>query len=284
MRHESFAVFILSHGRPDNVVTLKTLLRQGYTGRWYIVIDNEDKTADEYYARYGENVIMFDKLAISKTFDTADNFQDRRTVVYARNACFDIAERMGIEYFLECDDDYSQFTIRWPENGKLRGRETPDLEYSFDLMLDFLDDTGALTVAFSQAGDLLGGAQSPYWRRRIIRKAMNTFFCKTSRRFQWLGRINEDVNTYVTLGGRGNLFFTLIDLSMTQGVTQQNAGGMSDVYLASGTYLKSFYTVMFAPSCTCVQPMGNEHMRLHHHVKWNNAVPKIISEDWRKEL
>lgn len=30
---------------------------------------------------------------------------------------------------------------------------------------------------------------------------------------------------------------------------QKNKGGMSDVYIDKGTYLKSFYSVMFAPSC-----------------------------------
>ena len=44
-----FAVFILSHGRADNIKTLKMLEDGNYTGDWYIVIDNEDKTADRYY-------------------------------------------------------------------------------------------------------------------------------------------------------------------------------------------------------------------------------------------
>ena len=62
MVRDSFAVFILTHGRPENVLTLATLNRCGYTGKWYMIIDNEDKTADRYYELYGkEHVIMFDK-------------------------------------------------------------------------------------------------------------------------------------------------------------------------------------------------------------------------------
>lgn len=41
-----FCVFILTHGRADNVVTLKTLLADGYTGDWYMVIDDEDDQED----------------------------------------------------------------------------------------------------------------------------------------------------------------------------------------------------------------------------------------------
>ena len=91
MRND-FAVFILTHGRPDNVITYDTLKRMNYKGKTYIVIDNEDKTAEEYFKKFGkENVVVFDKVKISKEFDTIDNCEERRTVVYARNACFNIA-------------------------------------------------------------------------------------------------------------------------------------------------------------------------------------------------
>ena len=45
---DDFAVLILTHGRADNVVTMKTLQRQGYSGKWYMVIDDEDDMADDY--------------------------------------------------------------------------------------------------------------------------------------------------------------------------------------------------------------------------------------------
>lgn len=42
----------------------------------------------------------------------------------------------------------------------------------------------------------------------------------------------------------------------TQMQTQKNAGGMTETYLESGTYLKSFYSVMYAPSCVKLNTMG----------------------------
>ena len=117
---DDFAVFILTHGRPDKVVTLNSLMAGNYSGKWYIVIDNEDDTEDEYRRLFGDKVLQFDKLAISKTFDTADLAEDRRTIVYARNACFDLAKQVGVRYFLELDDDYTSFMYRFPDDGKLR--------------------------------------------------------------------------------------------------------------------------------------------------------------------
>ena len=88
-----FAVFILSHGRPDKVYTLKQLQKNNYTGDWYIIIDNEDAQREEYIKNFGKDkVVIFDKAAIAEKFDTIDTSTDRRSVVFARNACFDIAE------------------------------------------------------------------------------------------------------------------------------------------------------------------------------------------------
>ena len=93
-----FAVFILTHGRPDNVVTYDTLKKHGYTGRVYLVIDDEDDTEDQYRERYGDKVIQFSKREIEKTFDTGDNFTNKRgVIIYARNACFEIARNLGVK-------------------------------------------------------------------------------------------------------------------------------------------------------------------------------------------
>ena len=48
MIKEDFTVFILTHGRPNNVKTYKTLKRFGYTGKIHIVIDNEDIDNPDY--------------------------------------------------------------------------------------------------------------------------------------------------------------------------------------------------------------------------------------------
>lgn len=279
---DDFAVFILTHGRPDTIHTLDTLKRGNYTGKWYLVIDNEDKQADEYYKKYGkEHVKMFDKLAVSKTFDTADLSQERRAIVYARNACFDIAKKMGLKYFVEFDDDYTSFGLRYPKEGKLVQKSCDNLDDVFALMLDFLIDSNALTVCMSQGGDHMGGLTGR-WKKSLLRKAMNSFFCRTDRPFQFLGRVNEDVNTYTLLGSQGQLMFTVTDLMLNQLQTQSNAGGMTDLYLDGGTYLKSFYTVLFMPSAVTVEPMGTSHKRLHHKVNWKHCVPLILDERYKK--
>lgn len=276
-----FAVFILTHGRPDNIKTLRALKTGNYTGKLYIVIDNEDDTADRYRELYGDKVIQFDKLAESKKFDTADLSEDRRAIVYARNVCFDLAEQLGLEYFLELDDDYTAFMFRYICGAQLKNSDCKDLDRLFEDCIEFLDSSGALSVALAQGGDLIGGANN-FFRKGLSSKAMNTFFCKTSRRFWFVGRVNEDVNTYTSLGNKGGLFLTITNTQICQQGTQSQAGGMSEMYLDSGTYVKSFYSVIFSPQAVRVAEMGAHHRRMHHRVNWNACTPKILSDRYRK--
>lgn len=284
MMRNDFVAFILTHGRPEKVYTIEALENAGYTGNIVLVIDNEDNKADEYYQMYGkENVVMFDKLKKSKEFDTIDRGEDRRSIVYARNACFDIAEDLGYKYFLELDDDYTCFRQRFEkDNGEFGTWYLRDMDSVVDSMIEFLETSGALTVAFAQTGDFVGGKSSKVFQDKLARKAMNSFFCKTENRFDFIGRINEDVNTYVNLGSKGNLFFTVADMSLDQTQTQANSGGMTELYSSSGTYLKTFFTIISNPSSVQVCTVGIRHPRIHHRINWTNAVPKIISGTYKK--
>ena len=278
-----FAVFILSHGRADNLKTLGTLRRQGYTGKIYVILDNEDDQIDEYKKIEDIEVIVFDKLQEMERTDTIDNFRKHKAVVYARNKCHDIAKELGLEYFLELDDDYSSFMFRYEKDDTLSSVQCKNLDKVFDAMLDFLDQTGAYSVAFAQGGDFIGGATSQFWQKKIHRKVMNSFFCRTDKPFKFLGSINEDVNAYVTLGQKGKLFFTISECMLVQTATQQSKGGLTDIYLDLGTYVKSFYSVICSPSCVKVHSMGVNYMRIHHKVEADKCYPKIINEKYKKK-
>ena len=279
----NFAVIILSHGRPNNIVTLQALQKAGYTGNIHIVIDDEDARADEYFELYGDMIWQFNKKEAAKITDVADTKDDRRAVVYARNESQRMAKAAGYEYILQLDDDYSNFYYRTAKDGKLITTKVKNFDGIVDAMIKLLDDTGAITVAFSQGGDFLGGINNNYLAG-MTRKAMNSFFMRTDKPLEFFGKINEDVNAYVVHGARGELFFTVAKVQLVQMQTQKNPGGLTDIYLDSGTYVKSFYTVMMAPSCVTVRPMGISDRRIHHSVKWGNAVPKIISGKYKKPV
>lgn len=283
MNEYKSAVLILTNGRPNSVYTFHSLKRCGYTGDIYLIVDDEDKTADEYIKNFGErSIVRFSKEEIAKTFDICDTRQNRQASVYPRNASFDIAKQLGLDYFIQLDDDYTSFMFRWAEGETLKHCEVKDMNQLFAAMIEFVENTGSDTLALAQGGDFIGGVEGGAVTKPLLRKAMNSFVFKTSNDLRFRGRMNEDVNTYVTEGMKGRLMFTTTAVMLTQRPTQGTAGGMTEAYLETGTYMKSMYTVMLAPSCVTVRQMGLTNPRLHHHVKWNNAVPKIINERYRK--
>lgn len=179
MRND-FATIILSHGRANNVKTVETLIKSGYTGKYFILVDDEDTDLPEYIKNFGEDkLLIFSKDDAIKTFDIMDNFPGKGVPTYARNMLFFFAKKLNLTYFLELEDDYSCFRQRYEdENGVLRTRYVRDFDSVVDEYIDFLEVSGAVTVAFAQTGDLIGGKSSKVWKVGLSRKAMNCFFAK----------------------------------------------------------------------------------------------------------
>ena len=111
---------------------------------------------------------------------------------------------------------------------------------------------------------------------------MNSFFCSIHRPFNFMGKTNEDVTAYVNHGSKGDLFLTIPFIGIEQKQTQSNDGGLTDIYKAQGTYVKSFYSLLFNPSCVKLSLMGFKENRIHHWINWENAVPKIINQKHKK--
>ena len=285
----SFAVFILSHGRPDSVLSYKALRTCGYTGKIYVIADTEDKCLDHYRSIYEDDLKVFYKKLFAKSVDACDNYGRRDSVVYARNYSFELAKDLGLTHHLQLDDDYLRFG--WTIDGGSRyltsTPATHRLDAIFKCILDFLDFSGCASVAFAQGGDFIGGEAGTFAQKGIAgqlsRKAMNSFFFRTDDPSTFRGRVNDDVNLYVEDGRRGRLFLTIQRLRLWQPQTQKNAGGCTDVYLDLGTYIKSFYSLMVAPSCIKIAMMGHGgHRRIHHRVSWKHACPVIVDEKHRK--
>jgi hypothetical protein len=285
MTPNNYAVFILSYGRPDGIVTIPTLKKCGYDGPIYIVVDDKDKTLEQYQENYPDNLIVFSKDELKGSFDIMDSSDDDRCVVFARNKVYDLAREKGLDYFIVLDDDYKQFCYRFDGNYKYITATKPikNITKIFEAMIEYIANSPVKCVSFAQGGDFIGGKDGGMADAvKTKRKAMNLFVFDVNRPLEFTGRINEDVNMYVRQGIIGDIVLTTTQLSLEQATTQKNKGGLTDIYLAKGTYVKSFYSVMASPSSVKINLMGNKHKRLHHIINWRNTVPKIIEEKHKK--
>lgn len=273
------ATFIFSYKRANKVFTHDVLKNTNYKGDIYIVISEDDPTISEYFDKFKKNVIVFSKEKARNITDLCDNWENRKLVVFARNYIFKIAEQMGLDCFCVLDDDYDRFSFRRCFGDKLKGFKVQNSGVIIEKCLKYLMNTDTLDCfAWCQDGDFIGGAGG-FENIGGKRKIMNAYFFKTNRPIRFKGSINEDLNASVYEGQRGKVFFTINDVSIHQMMTQTNSGGLTDAYLDSGTYIKSFYSVIVAPNCVKVSAMGSKDLRIHHKVSWNKACPKIIREE-----
>lgn len=284
---DDFTVFIVSHGRANKILTIEALRKCGYTGTIHIIIDDKDDQADLYRQKFGSMVVQFDKEEAARKTDSLGNFNDLRSVVFARNAAYDIAQDLGFKYFLVLDDDYRGFAFRADHQLKYAKRiETKRLDAVLDAMLQYYEQAKAIDIlAIQQAGDFIGGEDQIIRGIRMKRKTMNFFLSCVDRRVWFTGLLNDDVNTYTLHGSRGRLFFSTYQMALEQQETQSQKGGLTDLYVHYGTYIKSFSTVMIHPSGVKISTTGDPrspHYRIHHRTRWKNVTPMILDIQHKK--
>lgn len=280
---KDFAIFILSHGRANEIKTVNTLKKGNYTGDYYIVIDDEDDEEEIYREKFGDKVIQFNKKEVADKTDTGDIDNDRRVGVFARNAIQDIAKEMGYKYHLQLDDDFTGFIFRYIKNNKLASCKCKDLDKLFYEVVKYLSETKISVLSFGLSSDYLGGIKSKKYEQGLFRKTMGTFFMKADDVLKFRMRMNDDITTCVLNSIRGKLYYSIAFVQTETPPTQRMKGGMTDIYKASGTYRKSFYSVLCCPSCVKISLMGIKNYRIHHKINWNNCTPKLLNEKWKKK-
>lgn len=281
MENKDFAVFILSHGRADTITTYKALRDGGYTGRTYVVIDNEDDQEDLYRQKFGDDIIQFDKRDYLEKTELGDLDTDRRIGVFARNFIQDEAKRLGYKFHLQLDDDVHGFTYRFAQGKVLRALHCSHLDEVFSGMVEYMKETPITSLSFALSAYNMGGVDGSI-KEGMTRKTMTTFLMRADDLQYFHMRMNDDITTSLINGMRGKLYYSYLPIEVEVDKTQVKAGGMTDIYQKNGTYRKSFYSVMCCPSCVKVSAMGITDYRIHHTISWNNAVPKLLSERWCK--
>ena len=283
---EDYAVFIMVWGRPDNESTYRSLCNSGYTGKVYFVADDLDKTLKGYKDKYGDDLLVFSKTEIQDLYDPGDNSGDLRSTMYAANIIPEMAKKLGYKYYFIFCDDYTDFRYKMDGEYKyINKADILNLDNIFSYLLEYFKSIPATSIAIAQGGDFISGKDndidSSLGKRR---KVMNTFLCSTDRPFEFIGRMNEDVTTYHNLGNKGHLFLTYPNIAINQPETQSSAGGLTDLYLDYGTYIKSFFPVMYNPSSVKVSLLRDRKYRIHHKASWANSVPCIIKEKYKVGL
>lgn len=278
MTRTDFAVFILSNGRPDQQLTLETLEKSGYTGDWFILCDSLDPTLKTYRQKYGENVLVFDKEAYAEQMDTMTNQIELGTVLYARQASIDLARQRGYRYFMQIDDDMTAFSIRYEDEGKLKGAKVTDLDRLVQSFVEFMKRGDVAVTGFGNSGGYIGGLHGKF-AKGYTRSVAGVYIIDSSKDIEFKGIINEDYNLSAEYSKVGHLIFEILAIAFTTSQRGANAGGLQDLYNAEGTYTMNAYSIVIAPHCTRLILRNDKVVT---RTNWNNHHPLIISEKYKK--
>ena len=280
---KKFAVFILTHGRPNNQLTVKSLQDVGYTGEWYLVVDDQDNTFDEYVKVWGaDRVILFNKDYFIRNTDTGLHTPVPKFAVFARNAIEHIAKEMGYKTFMMLDDDITKFRIRLPVGDSLKSFQFTTqfnsiIEDSVDYVLSC--DIACLGLGFCNL--YIGGVGNFNKENPRQRLCAEAFIRNTSHPISWRLNMVEDLITSIDAAMTGEVWFQFLpiqcEIKMSEGAVD---GGNSDVYRQFGMYRISFMPVIAYPSSNAVR-FGKKTWA--STTTPDKCIPKIISSRYRKE-
>lgn len=232
---DDFAVFILSHNRAGNVATLLTLRKAGYTGKVFIVVDDEDTMLSEYKRIYGEQTIVFCKEEWKMKTDTITNEKDFSSPVFARNFISWYATEKGYECYFMLDDDIKAFHIRYIKCGKLKSKPLKNADTYFSCLIKLLNtNKHIMCVGTGNGGSYIGGASGRYSKGLHIGDFSQVALFRGKREFK--GAFNEDANISLLEGQKGNITIVDLNVSHSSPKRKSNSGGLKEDYDRTSDY------------------------------------------------
>lgn len=272
-----FAIFIVSNSRPNNVKTIETLNNCNNTNKIYIIVDDLDKTINEYRANF-KDVIVFDKMKYYNLTDTFYNNTKPNQVTFARNAVFDIAKDLNLKYFWVLDDDIKDFSFRYIEDNELASKCITNLDKVLDIMIDYLEECNLSSLCFADDSFYFGGKDGDRFKRELVPGLYNSMLFKTDDRIWFSGNLNEDLITLLNYSKIGKLMFMYMGICNRLPKVSTTKGGNYDAYQDTNNYIKTWYHIIPYP--------GNIKLNLNNYrpvVGHKNLYPKIISDKFKKK-
>lgn len=270
-------VFIISHELAETMTTYEVLNACGYTGQIFIVIDDKDKQIDLYRELYKEKIIVFSKDEVSRKCDTMDNFKVYTSALYARVFCWHKAKELGYQQIVVCDDDITNFCIRYVKDEKLKYSKIKDLNTIIRILGDFLAKTGIAAIGPVWENSLHGGKNGSFREGLIPNTAqfeMVNIGCNNVQK--WRGTRCEDEMFLIDNWNAGNPVYVVTTLAFGCPKRMEGDGGLQSDYAMVNKWIIDSYFFMAYPGgyqCTTEKIKRCKP----------NLFPKVISEKWRKK-
>ena len=282
MRND-FAIFILTHGRPDTQLTLKTLLACGYTGRWYLVLDDQDDTIQKYIDNFGaDRIIVFNKNHYINSCETIAVPPKDKCILYAKVAAEEIAKSLNLTSFVLADDDIYKFRFRYVDGNKLRSKAIrSNMDKIIGAYNDFILSAPITAISPLYTTMYISGIKM-YSQEHIQHYRIPYIFVFRNSQYpvNWIADYGEDTLTAIQENKCGNCMLGLPFIQEdSTAPDKRSSGGMSETY-NSDTFKLIMRCVVAEPSIVTPQFYNGKFVpRLNRSI----SFPKIISGGYKNE-
>lgn len=276
-----FAIFICTHGRPDKQITLKALRDSGYTGKIYLVLDDEDETIPYYHDNLGmcDDFVGFKKQEIIDDTITTAFPPNRKTILYAKNACERYAKLKELDCFAICDDDIPGFRYRYVENGSCKSLKlTQNMDKVIQSYAEYILDSDITATSFGMAQFYFAGDKCFSPETMLKWRIPYTFvFRNTKHEVDWVSDYGEDITTAIECANQGKFMMASPFVQMNLSPMGVGEGGM--VELHKDTFRLAEYGHVWHPTSEQIKYYKDHWMST---IKRENAFPMLISSSCKK--
>lgn len=270
------AIYICTHGRPDKQITLKALRDAGYSGNIYLVLDDEDKTRPAYHDNLGmcDDFVFFNKQAIIDCTNTTSCPPNRKTILYAKNACEIDAKRIGLDVFAICDDDIPGFRYRYVEDGSCKSLKiAQNMDAIIESHFQYIIDADITATSFGMAQFYFAGENCFSPESMLKWRVPYTFvFRNASHEVNWVSDYGEDITTAIECANQGKFMMASPFVQMNLSPMGVGEGGM--VELHKDTFRLAEYGHVWHPVSEQIRYYKDHWMST---IKRESAFPMLIS-------
>lgn len=284
MGNYSYTVFIISHGSPSVCKTLDVLKSMNFNSEYFIVIDDEDSSIEEYKSNYN-NLLIFEKRKYIEETETIMHPKNSCSAVYVKNFIEDYCQLNHIKAFIIIDDDMKKLRYRYLENDKLKSCDIININSIFSEYVKYMIESDIDGLCFGMHTMYMNKVLEPN-RRRFM---SNIYFRNGKRKLNWVSQIYDDLNTCVYYSNYGHVYLMLPQIQMEfepqyfqiQNMNKNNFknGGLTDLYNGYDSFKRAFLTTIIQPSSA--KPFLHKNVFLMS-LSNDNTFPKIISHNYKK--
>lgn len=279
-----FAVMICTHGRPYKQLTLQTLRKSGYTGKIYLIVDNEDDTVSELSSvaeTFNAEIKMFDKEYYFQTMDKGTIDNHRACILYAKGFCEDFAKSLGLDAFIIADDDMTGFRHRYCEGDVLKSTKIRNtLDEVIIAYVDFMLKLNLSTIGFGFVSCFYQGVNALNYEQMLkYRIPYNFIFRNCNHIVDWKSWFGEDVVTATYYNMIGQLWLTVPLVQQDILPISTAVGGMREIYADNSSVKLTMQNLKYLPSeLSTYCHRGTFKATIQH----DRAYPMLISGRYKK--